>query len=332
GSALSTAVCKNAVKGEFDEKVQIYVYDELVRSNYLSEVINERHENIKYLPGIKLESNLIAINDLIEAAKEADILIFATSHSFIKAYCNILAGKVKSSAYAVSLIKGLEHIRDGEIDLYSHLISKQLNIPCYSMMSANSAMEMAQGKLSEITIGCNNVNHAHQLSNLLQTDNCKVFSIDDVDGVELCNTLKDLVAISAGFIDGLRLGENARVACLHLGLKEMMRFIKTFNPNTKLSTFFESCGLANSVASSYADKNVTFAKCFVSSRKTVQEIEANLLNGHKLLGPITAEEVFAFLEKSNLQEKYPLFTVLHRICQNEVPPEAIVDILRAHPD
>ncbi|KAH8388286.1 hypothetical protein KR093_002806, partial [Drosophila rubida] len=332
GSAISTAVCKNVVNGEFDEKVHIYVYDELVRSNYLSEVINERHENIKYLPGIKLESNLVAVNDLLEAAKEADILIFATAHSFIKPYCNILAGKVKSSAYAVSLIKGLDHIRDGEIDLYSHAISKQLNIPCYSMMSANSAMEMAQGKLSEITIGCNDATHAQQLCNLFETDNCKVFSIDDVDGVELCNTLKDLVALSAGFIDGLRLGENARVACLHLGLKEMMRFIKTFNPNTKLSTFLESCSLANSVASSYADKNVTFAKCFVTSRKTVQEIEANLLNGRKLLGPIVAGEIFAFLDKGKMHDKYPLFTVLHRICQNEVPPDAIVDILRKHPD
>lgn len=191
------------------------------------------------------------MNDLVEAAKEADILIFATSHSFLKAYCNILAGKMKSSAYAVSMIKGLDHIRDGEIDLYSHAISNQLKIPCYSVMSANSAMEMAQGKLCEITIGCNNEAHAQQLTNLFQTENCKVFSIDDVDGVELCNTLKDMVALSAGFIDGLRLGDNARVACLHLGLKEMMRFIKAFNPTTKLSTFFESCGVANSVASSY---------------------------------------------------------------------------------
>lgn len=193
----------------------------------------------------------IAVNDLIEAALDADILIFATSHDFIKSYCNKLAGKVKSTAYAVSLVKGLDHIGDGEFALYSNTIADQLQIPCYSLMCANSAMEMAQGKLCEITIGCDNVEHAQELYTLLETDNCKVFSIDDVDGVELCNTLKDLVALSAGFIDGLRLGDNARVACLHLGLKEMMRFIKTFNPSTKLCTLYESCGIANSIASSY---------------------------------------------------------------------------------
>ncbi|EDW16164.2 uncharacterized protein LOC6574672 [Drosophila mojavensis] len=332
GSAIATAVCQNVLHYDFDPQVNIYVYDEIVRNNYLSQVMNERHENIKYLPGIMLPKNLVAVNDLIDAARDADILIFATPHTFLKAYCNILADHVKTGAYAVSLIKGLEHIKDGEIDLYSHAITKHLGIPCYSMMNANSAMEMAQGKLCEITIGCNNQDHANELTNLLQTENCMVFAIDDVDGVELCNSLKDLVALSAGFIDGLRLGENARVACLHLGLKEMMRFIKNFNPTTKVSTLFESCGLANSVASSYGDKNVTFAKNLVISRKTIPEIEANLLSGRKLLGPIIAEEVYAYLEKSNLHETYPLFSTVHRICQREVSPYEIVETLRNHPD
>ncbi|XP_030573225.1 uncharacterized protein LOC115771603 [Drosophila novamexicana] len=331
GSAIATSVCKNVVDGEFDTRVHIYVYDELVRSNYLSEVMNEQHENIKYLPGIRLPSNLIAINDLIAAARNADILIFATPHSFVKSYCNILAGNVKSTAFAISLTKGLEH-RDGEIELYSHTITHLLGIPCYSMMNANSAMEMAQGKLCEITIGCNNDAHANQLNYLLQTENCMVFTIDDVDGVELCNTLKDLVALSAGFIDGLHLGENARIACLHLGLKEMMRFITNCNPTTNVTTFLESCGLANSVASAYGDKNVTFAKNFVTSQKTTQEIEASLLNGRKLLGPIIAGEIFAYLDNEDLHDIYPLFSIIHRICQKEVPPQAIVDTLRNHPD
>ncbi|EDV91565.1 GH13333 [Drosophila grimshawi] len=332
GSAISTAVCKNVLNGKYDSRVHIYVYDELVRSQYLSNLMNEQHENIKYLPGIRLPKNLIAVNDLLEAAQSADILIFATPHGYVKSYCNILEDYVKPTAYAVSLVKGLEHTIDGELNLYSHTIAERLQIPCYSMMNANSAMEMAQGKLCEMTVGCDNDAHAKELITLFQTENCMVFIMDDVVGVELCNTLKDLVALSAGFIDGLRLGENARVACLHLGLKEMIRFIKNFNPTTKVSTFFESCGIANSVVSSFADKNVTFANNFVTSRKTIQEIEANLLNGRKLLGPIIAEEIYAYLEHKGIQKMYPLFSVIHRICQMEVSPQAIIYTLRHHPD
>lgn len=61
GSALSTAVCQNVIDGGFDKRVHIYVFDELVRSKYLSEVMNEQHENIKYLPGIKLAPNLVSL-------------------------------------------------------------------------------------------------------------------------------------------------------------------------------------------------------------------------------------------------------------------------------
>ncbi|XP_034138083.1 serine/arginine repetitive matrix protein 1 isoform X1 [Drosophila guanche] len=333
GAAIAATVSNNVKQLEgFDSRAHIYVYDELVRSKYLSEVMNNCHENIKYLPGIRLPENLIAVNDLLEAAKNADIMIFATPQHFVKSYCNILAGKVKKNAIALSMVKGLAHVSDGEIDLYSNLISQQLDMPCYSLMSANSAMEMAQGKLCELTIGCNDENDARLLTEVLQTDNCRVITIDDVDGVELCGTLKDIIALGAGFVDGLNLGENARVAALHLGVKEMMRFTMTFYPTAKMSTFFESCAVANSVASTYVDKNVTFAKSFITSGKTIQEIESNLLNGRKLLGPLVAAELNAFLEEEDMQDEFPLFTAIHRICQNEVEPETILETLRTHPD
>ncbi|XP_034664565.1 LOW QUALITY PROTEIN: uncharacterized protein LOC117898950 [Drosophila subobscura] len=333
GSAIAASVSNNVKQLEgFDSRAHIYVYDELVRSKYLSEVMNNCHENIKYLPGIRLPENLIAVNDLLAAAQNADILIFATPQHFVKSYCNILAGKVKENAIALSMVKGLAHVSDGEIDLYSNLISQQLDIPCYSLMSANSAMEMAQGKLCELTIGCNDEDDARLLTEVLQTDNCRVITVDDVDGVELCGTLKDIIALGAGFVDGLKLGENARVASLHLGVKEMMRFTMTFYPNAKISTFFESCAVANSVASTYVDKNVTFAKSFITSGKTIQEIESNLLNGRKLLGPLVAAELNTFLEEEDMQDEFPLFTAIHRICQNEVDPETILETLRTHPD
>jgi len=203
----------------------------------------------------------------LEAAQNADILIFSTPHEFVKSYCNILAGNLKESAFAVSMTKGLMRVRGEEIGLVSHTISERLGIPCYSMMSAHSAMEMAQGKLCKVTIGCNDDAHAKLLTAVLQTKNCRVISVNDVDGVELCGTLSDVIALGAGFADGLRLGENARVAAIHLGIKEMMRFIKTFFPSAKMSTFYESCGVANSVASSYGAYNAGNCHIFVVNVK-----------------------------------------------------------------
>lgn len=184
------------------------------------------------------------MNDLLEAAQNADILIFSMPQSFVNSCCNILEGNIKETAFAVSMVKGLMEPCDDDVVLVSHAISERLGIPCYSMMSPHNALDMAQGKLCEITLGCGNPDHGQLLIAALQSKNCKVISTDDVDGVELCGTLKDIIGLGVGFVDGLRLGDNARVAATHLGLKEMMRFIKNYFPSAKVSTIYGTCGVA----------------------------------------------------------------------------------------
>ncbi|XP_043065024.1 titin homolog [Drosophila ficusphila] len=332
GTAIAAAVSNNVLKGDFDSRVHIYVNDEMIDDKVLSEVINSHHENVKYLPGIKLSNNLLAANDLLEAAQNADILIFSSAQENIKSYCKILAGNIKESAFAVSMSKGLMRESDGQITLVSQEISERLGIPCYSMMSTHSAMEMAQEEQCEVTLGCSDEGHARLLTDVLQTENCSVISVDDVDGVELCGTLTDVVALGAGFVDGLRLGENSQVAAVHLVIKEMMRFIETFFPSAEMSTFYDNCGVANTVSASFVNKNATFAKSFITSGKTIEEIEAGLPNGRKILGPMVVAQVNALLEKEIMQAEFPLFTAIHLICQSEASPELMLEALRNHPD
>ena len=61
----------------------MYVYEEIINGKKLTEIINETHENVKYLPGYKLPENVIATSDIVEAAKNADILIFVLPHQYI---------------------------------------------------------------------------------------------------------------------------------------------------------------------------------------------------------------------------------------------------------
>lgn len=83
----------------------MYVYEELIDGKKLTEIINTTHENVKYLPGHKIPENVIAIPDVVESAKDADILIFVVPHQFIRNICNSLLGKIKPTAVGLSLIK-----------------------------------------------------------------------------------------------------------------------------------------------------------------------------------------------------------------------------------
>merc|ERR1719337_443921 len=88
--------------------------------------------------------------------------------------------------------------------------------------------------------------------------NTKSFSVnvvDEVASVELCGAIKNVVALAAGFTDGLGMGSNTKAAIVRLGLKEMEAFIRHFYPATSSHIFSESCGVADLITTCFAGRN-----------------------------------------------------------------------------
>ena len=83
----------------------MYVYEEMVNGRKLTEIINTDHENVKYLPGHKLPVNVVARPDVVETAKDADIIIFVLPHQFMTNTCKPLIGNIKPDSFGVSLCK-----------------------------------------------------------------------------------------------------------------------------------------------------------------------------------------------------------------------------------
>lgn len=111
------------------------------------------------------------------------------------------------------------------------------------------------------------------------------------------------MATGAGFVDGLGLGDNTKAAVIRLGLMEMIKFVDVFYPGSKLSTFFESCGIADLITTCYGGRNRRVAEAFVKTGKSIKELEDELLNGQKLQGPYTAEEVNFMLKNKTMEER-----------------------------
>ena len=333
GSAIAKIVGHNAAAlPQFDDKVTMYVYEELINGKKLTEIINETHENVKYLPGHKLPPNVVAVPDVVEAAKDADILIFVVPHQFIRTLCSTLLGKIKPTAIALSLIKGFDQAEGGGIELISHIITRQLSIKCAVLMGANLAGEVADEKFCETTIGCNDSRMKPILRDLIQTEYFRVVVVDDEEAVEVCGALKNIVACGAGFVDGLGLGDNTKAAVIRLGLMEMIKFVDVFYPGSKLSTFFESCGVADLITTCYGGRNRRICEAFVKTGKSIKQLEDELLNGQKLQGPFTAEEVNFMLKTRNMEDKFPLFTAIFRICSGQLEAKELINCIKNHPE
>ena len=107
GSAIARLVGVNTARfpDRFVKDVNMWVFEEEVNGRKLTEIINTDHENVKYLPGRTLPTNIVAVPDISDAALGADILIFVLPHQFIKRACAPLKGKLKEGATGLSLIK-----------------------------------------------------------------------------------------------------------------------------------------------------------------------------------------------------------------------------------
>jgi len=335
GSAIAKLVGENTNQHSeiFVKETPMWVFEEMVNGRKLTEIINTDHENVKYLPGRKLPTNIIAVPDILEAAQDADILIIVLPHQFVARALKPLTGKLKPGAQGISLVKGFDILPEGGIQLISKEIKKHLNIPISVLMGANLAGEVADGQFCETTIGCCDQQMGPIFKVLFETPNFRVTVVDDTATVEICGALKNIVACAAGFVQGLGLGDNTKSAVIRIGLMEMIKYTKEFGGDSlKLETFFESCGVADLVTTCYGGRNSRLAKEFVLQRpKEIHQLEDELLNGQKLQGPETAAEVNFMLKEKHMEELFPLFTAVHHIFTKNMEPEQLIEMLRCHP-
>jgi len=333
GSAIAKLVGENTASNPdlFVKETPMWVFEEDVNGRKLTEIINTDHENVKYLPGQKLPVNIVAVPNVVDAAKDADVLIVVVPHQFIARALSPLSGKLKPGAQSISLVKGFDILPEGGIQLISDEIKKHLDIPVAVLMGANLAMEVAEGQFCETTIGCKDAASGQMLKVLFQTKNFRVTVTQDVDVVEMCGALKNIVACAAGFVQGLGLGDNTKSAVIRIGLMEMIKYAKEFGDSPKITTFLESCGVADLITTCYGGRNARLAKEFVIQKKSIAVLEVELLNGQKMQGAQTAAEVNHLLKSKGLENKFPLFTAVHSIFINEMKPEEFIDVLREHP-
>ncbi|NXP40215.1 GPDA dehydrogenase, partial [Leiothrix lutea] len=326
GSAIAKIVGGNAARlSSFEKQVNMWVLEEEVGGRRLTDIINTEHENVKYLPGHKLPPNVVAEPDLLKACAGADVLLFVVPHQFIGKVCDQLKGHVKKEAVGMSLIKGVDEGPDG-LRLISDIIHEKLGIEMTVLMGANIAKEVAEEKFCETTIGCPPGSHVPASQSCLEVHLVTVSTPSTLLGT-------NVVAVGAGFCDGLGYGDNTKAAVIRLGLMEMIGFAKLFckGPVTP-STFLESCGVADLITTCYGGRNRKVAEAFAKTGKSIEQLEQEMLNGQKLQGPQTSAELHRILKSKNAVEKFPLFTAVYRICYEGKPVTDFIACLQNHPE
>ncbi|KAI9728920.1 MAG: glycerol-3-phosphate dehydrogenase [Chrysothrix sp. TS-e1954] len=153
--------------------------------------------------------------------------------------------------------------------------------------------------------------------------------VSDVAGVSLGGALKNIVALGAGFVEGLGWGDNAKAAIMRVGILEQVKFGQMFFPDTFMPATMtqESCGIADMITSCSGGRNFRCARMSVEKSISIEEVEKSELNGQKLQGTSTAHDVNAFLANKGLEGEFPLLTAVYRVLVGKMKPEQIPDFI-----
>ena len=117
GTTLARVLARNVtVSDRFDTQVKMYVYEEMIGDEKLTEIINTRHENVKYLPGVPLPPNVVASPDITEVVRDATLLLFCTPHQFIRRLLRQIKGHVLPGTRAITAIKGIDFTPEEKIN------------------------------------------------------------------------------------------------------------------------------------------------------------------------------------------------------------------------
>jgi len=327
GSAIARIAGRNVSKQSdlFEERVPIWVFEEDFEGRKLTEIINSDHVNKKYLPDVELPKNVVAIPDIVEAIKGATALVFVMPHQFLMKTLEQLDGKVTKGTKAISLIKGVD-VHEADIHIFADVIQDRLGVSCSALSGANIAGEVANDRFSETTIGYRTKAEGDMWKKLFETPNFRVSMVPDVAGVSLCGALKNIVAVAAGFVDGLEYGNNSKAAIMRIGLLEMKNFCQEFFKDIKEETFLaESAGVADVITSCLGGRNRRCAEAFVKEKKPFDELERDMLGGQKLQGIHTAKDVHIFLKARDRLGAYPLFDKVYHISWKGLAVEKLTD-------
>jgi glycerol-3-phosphate dehydrogenase (NAD(P)+) len=288
--------------------------------------INSEGANATYHPELQLSSNIQASECLEDVMKNANIVLIATPSIIFENIVQRIASLIEFQASVISCTKGIEL---NPFRSMSDIISENIdtNINNVGVLSGpNLAREIADNKVAGTVIASSSNELIANVKVALSSESFKVYSSNDVQGVELAGALKNIYAIICGMADSLNVGENAVGLILTRSMAEMSRFAVAKGANP--ITFLGLAGMGDLVATCTSNLSRNFQLgthlgTGLSLNEAKQKV-GQVAEGLRTLVVIKDES-------SKLNIKMPLVDSLHDIIYKNSSPDILIDDLVNNP-
>lgn len=248
GGAWGSALASTARLGGHDVRLW-------ARDAGTVEAINERRENPRYLPGLKLAEGIKATVDLREALRSADLVLAATPAQALRDMLLEAAGAVPRDIPVMLCAKGIEQ-KTGR--LLSEVVGEVLpDNPIAALSGPSFATDVARGLPTAVVVAARDGDLAARLAANLSAPQFRCYSSDDLVGVEIGGALKNVLAIAAGAVIGSGFGASAQAAMVTRGFVELRRLGAAFGAQPE--TLMGLSGLGDLVLTCGSGQSRNFA-------------------------------------------------------------------------
>lgn len=186
----------------------------------LADHLADTGENLPYLPGFTLPVDIQVTSDLPRAIFEADILLCVTPSQYLRETIAHIAPLLTPNQMILSASKGLE---EGSNLRMTQVIASITDNPCGVLSGPSFAQEVAAGIPTAVVVASSSLSNAQSVQRDFSSPTLRLYTNDDVAGVELGGALKNVIALSSGVISGLGLGANTSAALITRGIAEITR-------------------------------------------------------------------------------------------------------------
>ena len=285
--------------------------------------INSEGANTSYHPELKLSENILASENLNEVVKDAAVVFIATPSIVFEQIVNRLSQSMEDDAYLISCTKG---ILDNPFRLLSEVILSRMKNSVGVLSGPNLAKEIAENKVAGTVIASDNEELLDVVKSILSSKTFKIFSSNDIKGVELAGSLKNIYAIICGMAESLNVGENAIGLILTRSMAEMSRFsvAKGANP----ITFLGLSGMGDLVATCMSNLSRNY-QLGLNLGKGMTLSQAKVQVGQVAEGIRTLEVIRN--ESKRLDIKMPLVESMYNIIKKNASPDSLIKDLINNP-
>lgn len=187
--------------------------------DYLDQ-IKSTGENSTYLPGVEMPTSLKWTADHAEAVQDAGLIVLVVPSRFYKPVVEAFKPFIPADALIVSATKGLdEKTHERMSETAEEILEREVAV----LSGPSHAEEVARGVPCAVAIAARDHDMAEKIQHLFLNDSFRVYTLEDVVGVELGGALKNVVAVAAGISDGLGFGDNTKAALMTRGIAEITR-------------------------------------------------------------------------------------------------------------